>query len=201
MTATLQEILRELSAASPFYVDKDPPKAFHGGIVRAIFLGADPGTLEGRTFKYVFSLENGASSPYFRQFLPGLQAIGLSLDDLYVQNLCQNYFKVETQRHRTDWLACAKRWIPYLRDELDSIDSSRSLPVLVSAYVILEALNVGDCKPAEFYYRNRILIRKNQNHLHRTLLPFFRGGRGAYRLDKTEWSEYASKIARYVRER
>ncbi|MBI3004863.1 MAG: hypothetical protein HYY49_05540, partial [Ignavibacteriales bacterium] len=165
-----------------------------GSQVKAILLGADPGTTNDKRFKYVFKLEYGEQSSYFRQFIPNLTAIGVNLENLYVQNVCRNYFDRDTSMHGKDWLQCAKLWTESLRDELDNIGSLRSIPVLISAYIVLEAVSTRNVKKAEYYYSSRAFVKKNQNVLGRTLIPFFRGGRGKYRLNTMAAREYAMKI-------
>jgi len=194
----VSDVLKIVSRISPHYVQHSLPEPYAGRDIKAIFLGADPGTVNSQRFTYVFKLEDGESSKYFRQFVPSLRAIGLTTDNLFVQNLCRNYFDRDTSSHKKDWLQCAAHWVPILKKELDELNLNERLPVLVSAYVILEALCKSPCKEPQFYYANRVLIRKNQNLLGRTLIPFFRGGMGKYDLGKAKWSLYSKKIAKYL---
>ena len=196
-------ILDHVSRVCTHYVSSsDLPRPFVGERLRAIFLGADPGTVNTHSpdnqlkFMYPFQLEHGNQSPYFRQFLSNLNSVNLSLDNLYVQNLCQNYFKCETHAHRLHWLQAAKYWTKSLALELDSVDPKRGMPVLISAYIVLEALCPNGCHKPEYYYLNKRFIRKNQNLLNRTLIPFFRGGRGKYAMSK--WQNYSTKVSKYV---
>jgi hypothetical protein len=193
-------VLEAVSRISTHYVSNSLPQPHTGKAIKAIFLGADPGTVNSQRFTYVFKLEDGESSKYFRQFVPSLRAISLTADNLFVQNLCRNYFDCDTLSHKKDWLQCAVQWMPILKEELDELNPNQHLPVLVSAYVILEALCKSPCKEPQFYYANRVLIRKNQNLLGRTLIPFFRGGMGKYDLGKPEWSLYSRKIAKYLKQ-
>lgn len=195
MTGNLSIILSAISRNSRHYKPSDTlPKPFKGKHVKAILLGADPGTMNNQKFEYVFKLEIGDSSPYFKQFIPNLQTVGLSLDNLYVQNLCRNYFDCDTMSHQKDWMNCAQLWVDSLKEELDAFDPRRALPVLISAYVILQALCSGECEKPDFYYSNHVFVDKNQNLLGRTLIPFFRGGAGKYRLVQKQWTAYTKKI-------
>jgi hypothetical protein len=63
--------------------------------VRAIVLGTDPSNPQGVFVQQVFGLEN-PNSPYFRAILDNLKQVGLSIQDVYVQNLCKNYFRLVT---------------------------------------------------------------------------------------------------------
>jgi hypothetical protein len=76
---------------------KTLPKAHIGkSKIRAIVLGADPSNITyNKRFEYVFGLEK-KNSQYFKGIESNLELLGLSLDDIYVQNIIQNYFKVET---------------------------------------------------------------------------------------------------------
>lgn len=197
MREDITNILDKVSEACNHYVaSEELPKPFIGTSVRAIFLGADPGTSNDKKFRHVFELENKEESPYFQQFIPNLDSVKLSLDNLYVQNLCRNYFNCDTQSHRDHWLECAQYWVELLKKELDSLDPMNKLPILISAHIILESLCIKGCEKPEYYYVNRRFVRKDQNHLCRTLIPFFRGGRGKYLL--TNWQEYSTKITKHV---
>lgn len=198
MTAEISDILRKISKISPHFVSGELPRPFIGKNVKAILVGADPGTSNEERFTHVFKLEDGIESEYFKQFLPSLRAVNLSLEDLYVQNVCRNYFDCDTLSHKKDWLRCAEYWIEPLKEELDEFDPQKALPVLVSAFVILVALCRMPCENPEFYYTNRVFVRKNQNRLDRTLIPFFRGGAGKYLLTKLKWNQFTKKITSYV---
>lgn len=198
MTDTISNILSEVSRISPYYVPEPFPKPYIGRNIKAILLGADPGTWNGQRFTYVFRLEDGEESRYFQQFILNLQAIELSLENLYVQNLCRNYFDRDTLSHKEDWLQCAQYWTGPLREELDEFDPDKTLPVLVSAYVILEALCLTPCRSPDSYYVNGVFVQKNQNCLHRTVIPFFRGGAGKYLLSKPKWTRFTEKIKSHV---
>lgn len=80
------------------------PKAHRGqGNIMAIVLGADPTHIVDRKpieMKVVFDLDQPEKSPYWRSININLQQIGLTLDNLYVQNVCRNYFTCETSQNK-----------------------------------------------------------------------------------------------------
>jgi len=63
--------------------------------VKAIVLGTDP-TNRQRRINKVFDLDD-PNSPYFRIIKQNLSLIDIGLDEIYVQNLCKNYFTIETR--------------------------------------------------------------------------------------------------------
>ncbi len=70
------------------------PRPFYQNIkdVKAILLGVDPSNPSNKTFEYVFGLEQREKSPYFKKILNNLNLLDLNLNNIYVQNLCKNYF-------------------------------------------------------------------------------------------------------------
>jgi hypothetical protein len=180
------------------------PSAFNGGSLRAIFLGTDPGrtheTTDKARFQYVFCLEKGLESPYFMQFRKNLEEIRLTLQNLYVQNLCRNYFTLDTLDHRHHWLRCARLWLDSLKSELDTVDPSHRLPAFISAHILLKALTNGRCHEAEYYYRSGKFVGKSENALGRTLIPFFRGGAGKYDLSTDIWKDYKIQVTHAVQQ-
>jgi hypothetical protein len=195
-----KEVLERIEQISPYYLSsKTIPKPFIGNDIKAILLGADPGTdykIENE-FEFVFGIEEkNKTSEYFRQFEKNLNEIGLRIENLYVQNLIQNYFQLTTSRHLSDWKRCANEWLELLKSELDNIDPNRNIPVLVTAYVILEVLNNKKCLKAEDYYKNNEFVGKLENVLERTLIPFFRGGMHKY--DLINWGDYSNKVKMFI---
>ncbi len=183
-------------------MSEELPAAFNGGSLKAIFLGTDPGRTRDGTnnarFQYVFCLEKGFDSPYFTQFRKNLEEVHLTLQNLYVQNLCRNYFTLDTLDHRYHWLRCARLWLSSLKSELDTVDPGRRLPVLISAHILLKALTTGRCQEAEYYYRSGKFVDIRNNVLGRTLIPFFRGGAGKYDLSTDTWKDYKMQVAHAV---
>jgi hypothetical protein len=156
--------------------------------VKAIVLGTDPSNPGGVLLERVFGLEN-RDSPYFRSILGNLEQIGLSLDDVYVQNLCKNYFRVAS-RANPSWIEAASLWRGLLQKELDGL-FDRRIPVLITAWDLYRALalNPAAAKPSDLY-RNHVALTPAENHLGRNIVPFFR--HWYYSLQR--WGEYREWI-------
>lgn len=165
--------------------------------VKAILLGCDPSNSHSKNLPYVFALESGL--PIFRSFISSwnrsLGAINLGFDTVYVQNLCRNYFEHETSKNKI-WKEVAKLWIPDLKKELEIFDLS--IPVLLSAQVLLEAL-INDKKEMErargFYNQKiPIPIKSTNNKLGRPLIPFYRH----YVYNIRNWEGYRNSIVECI---
>ena len=100
---------------------------------------------------------------------------------------------VQNEYKNNDWCKVASEWVDLLIKELSEIDKENRLPVLVtSQYLLLPLINVGHedvINKASFYYKDQDFsgkgyIRKEQNKLQRTVIPFFR--HCAYILDENE---------------
>jgi hypothetical protein len=156
--------------------------------VKAIVLGTDPSSPRGVFIRMVFGLED-PDSPYFRAILENLNRVGLSLDDVYVQNLCKNYFRVVT-RVNPCWSEVAALWRGFLQKELDGL-FDRRVPVLITAWDLYRVLTSSPtaAKPSDLY-RNQVVVNPEENHLGRTIVPFFR--HWFYSLDR--WGEYGERI-------
>lgn len=160
--------------------------------VKAIVLGTDPSNRFQKRFQYVFGL-GGSDRRYFNFIQHNLNEIGLSLDEIYVQNLCRNYSRVETSKN-PKWYEIAKQWVPVLKDELDE-SFDRNIPVLITAWEIFKvlAINPGNVKPC-FFYNNLKIIDFSENFLNRQLIPFFRH----HYYDLSKWREYCEHIQKVV---
>ncbi len=182
----------------------DFPEPFHRGLnnVKAIILGADPSTPDKKVLKHVFGLEN-PKSPYFEPILKNLSHIDLSLDNIYVKNLCPNYFTDVTDNNDL-YLEIAKEyWLPILRDELNLLFKPE-IPVLVTAWkpfivVAPDAKKYKNCK-SRIYTEVKIF---NQNLLGRPVIALFRGGRrkgnnGYYDLSIPEFSAYVTAVKNLI---
>lgn len=195
----VKEVLKEVEEISGKYVPREElPKEYNGkGELKAFLLGCDPGNRSSNGepifFKKVFGLENENSMYFKPNFDKNLKQVNLLLDNLYVQNLCRNYFKIETYKQRRgEWKKCARLWIPLLKKELDLIDRSGEIPVLISSEIILEVL-LFDKKPdCETIYKTGIIFNEDTNFLSRNLIAFFRSPK--YRLNKNEWRTYKEII-------
>lgn len=176
------------------YVDDDKwPKAYCGsGNIRAIVLGADPSNPSKKRFEYAFGLED-QNSPYFSLIKGNLNVLGLRLDEVYVQNVCRNYFTGTTfDLPRKTWLKAASHWVSYLKQELDS-QFGLEIPILVTTEIIFEALAPdihSKRTPSVGYYRDCTFIEAEQNRLGRKLIPLFRH----YRYKLENWEGYADIV-------
>ena len=103
-----------LDIPKPYCINKDK--------VKAIVLGADPSNEKREKFEFAFGLEN-KKSPYFRNQLKNLNSVDIELEDIYVQNVCKNYFYIReasgkkglvTNKNRK-WIDVADLWVPLLK--------------------------------------------------------------------------------------
>jgi len=177
------------------------PKPFYKNIsaVKAIVLGADPSNSQGKTFDYVFGLEESENSQYFKPILSNLTYFKLNLSNIYVQNLCPNYFTFETSKNKFYCEIATKYWLPKLREELDKLFSS-SIPVFATAWKVIEVT----APASKNYKRNKLQIYKNavifkDTMLNRPVISLFRGGHGYYNLEKPEYKKYISSIIRFLK--
>ena len=175
-----------------------PPSPFCFNLkgIKAIVLGTDPSnfTDKGKTkiLTKAFGIGDGDSG-YFRNILNNLKQIGLGLEDIYVDNLIQNYLNLETSKNK-NWIKIAKENIPDCLSILDRIDKKRKIPVLITAEVIYKVLLNDDVRPTtaeELYTGNfAIPIIPKENKLLRPIIPFYR--HYEYSLDKHD--SYRNKI-------
>jgi len=161
---------------------KSTPTAFcyNPSQVRAIVLGADPSNFsdngERKILTKVFGIGDG-DPRYFQGILKNLKEVGLGLEDIYVDNLIQDYLDVQTSKNK-EWYAIAEENIPFCLTRLDAIDKKRIIPVLITAEVILKNLlnNKSILKrPMDYYSDTRFIpIKPEDNKLFRNLIPFYR---------------------------
>jgi hypothetical protein len=178
------------------YQDSDTlPQAYHGTNVSAIVLGADPVNVAyNKRFEYVFGLEK-KNSPYFSVTKRNLKKIGLTLDNIYVQNVIQNYFKVETSNNKY-WYECALLWLDYLKDEIDS-HFDREVPVFVTAQKVLKALigkEAVKAYPPDSIYSKSKFFTLEENYLGRNVFCLFR--HRDYSLSK--WKDYREALIMHL---
>ena len=141
---TEQEILDKLIASYPDLVHGEYPfpGPFRGkDRIKAIILGADPTHIvDGipQQINMVFGLDK-QKSPYWNGIARNIDQIGgLSVEDIYVQNVCRNYFKLETSKNKF-WVEIAREyWIDFLKDELDKM-FHHEVPILMTTEFILHA--------------------------------------------------------------
>jgi hypothetical protein len=206
-TSVKQTILSKLKGIDGSIIldTTDWPKAYFKNLdnIKAIVLGCDPSNQHDRNLKYAFGIET--KTPLLKQFFAGIEnnlmEVGLSREDIYVQNLCQNYFTQETSKNGL-WQAAAKVWIPYLKDELDTLPITKDVPVFLTAgdlYKVLIKEGARKHEPKDLYSNPNLLpISADDNYLERPLFPLFRGGQGYYDLKK--WPEYIERLKGHLKE-
>jgi hypothetical protein len=166
--------------------------------IRVIILGADPTNPGKNELSYVFGLEN-KQSPYFAPILKNLKKLGLGLGDIYVQNLCPNYFEEVTDKNRVYEEIASKYWLSFIIEELD-MQFPIEIPVLVTAWkplvVVAPEAKAFKKKKSEIYTKS-IVFRMHKSG--RPVLAFFRGGKrhgyqGFYDINFPEFQKYKVKI-------
>lgn len=152
------------------------PEPYRGAEkLRAILLGADPtngGIHKGDkqiAFKAVFGLKDGYAE-FFRHQLTNLKAINLHVEQLYIQNVCRNYFRQQTSRNKK-WDQIADIWLPFLKQELDCLD--KNLPLLITAERIMKVL-VPDVPKAQEFYSLKAELPLFSKKLERLVFPLYR---------------------------
>lgn len=168
------------------------PEAYQGkGKIKAIIIGADP-TYEkdNGKLKVVFGLEN-PNSPFFRSIHENIKTLGLTLDNIYVQNLIKSYFTKESSKNKI-WKECATLSMENLKRELDA-KFPRTVPMLITAEIILKVLvyneHIKGIKPKQIYSQN-LTFPPEQNFFGRNVIALYR--HHEYKLDK--WPDYAFHI-------
>jgi hypothetical protein len=197
---TEEQILDSLLSDYPGLVhDRYPfPEAYIGnGEIKAIILGADPTRIvndKPQPFKMVFELDN-PKSPYFRSVQKNIDLVdGLSMENVYVQNLCRNYFIKETSGNK-DWVDIARKyWSSLLAQELDRMFAS-SVPVLMTTEFILKAcLKNGLVPKASHIYTQCICIAREDNLLGREMVALFRH----HKYSLVKWHDYREFISSVI---
>lgn len=189
------------------------PKAYFKDLqnVKAIYLGCDPsnGNTETKRVLFPYAMAINTDNKLFKNFVKdhekNLEQIGLSLDDVYVQNLCQNYFVKVTSENLTLWKKAAKEyWIERLKEELSILDNN--IPILLTSSYLYEILINKDTKkhkPLEFYNCSvNIPIPPKDNLLDRPLIPMYRNKIPTnYHLTNPNWNDYRVKIMSILQEK
>lgn len=157
----------------------DWPKAFQGKRkTKAIVLGCDPTAFDRKgkplKFEVVFGI-GGRDKRYFNDIEKNLGFVGLHRDDIYVQNLCQNYFTEESTNNKV-WLEAAQFWIRELKDELSIFPDP--LPVLLTSELLYKVLLCEGIKAESggyiYEHPNEVPIHPESNQLGRPLIPLYR---------------------------
>lgn len=170
--------------------------------IKAIYLGCDPSNKYTHKLPFAFALKSG--EPIFKSFISfhtnNLKEVGLTWDDLYVQNLCRNYFYADTSQNLETWKKATLFWIPRLKDELSCFDPD--IPVLLTSQYLYEVLVNGEWQhyiaPDFYTCQVPIPIPPENNALERPLIPFYRGKSPrynvSYHLKNPPWNLYKTRI-------
>ena len=172
------------------------PKPFIGkGPIKAIVLGADPSTKDKIRFDTVFDL-SGEDKRYFAGIERNLHAIGLTLDNIYVQNLCQNYFKHTTYTNKKNWWRAASIWQVLFRQEVQK-KFDENVAILATSEIILRRLIYPNPKTPQEYYSNPDNLPECAELYvpERGIFPFYRHWR--YNFERPEWEGYRTKLTHY----
>lgn len=164
--------------------------------VKAIVLGADPSNFFDKGKRKILTKAYGIGDGdvrYFQGILKNLKEIGLGLEDIYVDNLIQDYLESETSKNE-EWNAIAKENIPLCLERLDEIDKKRKLPILIIAEVIYKAISISKpTKASQFYsLADAIPVSPSDNKLMRPVIPFYR--HQDYSLLIQKWNPYRQRI-------
>jgi hypothetical protein len=186
-----KDILKRLQVLYPDLIspiDKFPQAYKGNNKIKAIILGADPTHIvdsHPKPLEFVFQIEN-PNSPYWKGIKQNLERItGMTQEHVYVQNVCRNYFNLETSKNKV-WVEIARQyWIPFLAKELD-VMFDKSVPILMTTEFILKAaLNSGESNiKAKNIYNVCITIDSGKNLFGRELIAFYR--HPAYSISKHE---------------
>lgn len=185
-----QNIITE--APKPYFTKLETIKAF--------VLGCDPTAKdkEGNDlqFEYVFGIKE--DKRFFAGIKGNLRDIGLSIDDIYVQNLITNYLDADTSEGK-GWMQEAARHVESRRQEFDAIDPARKFPVFLTSEVLhrLLVLDGQRSSAAADLYANPqfIPLKPESNKLGRALIPLYRHSR--YQLKKQK--EYTARLIQLVK--
>jgi hypothetical protein len=165
------------------------PYYFKKSKIRVFVLGADPSTDSKIEFEYVFGINSG-DRRYFAGIERNLLAIGLSIENIYVQNLIQDYLPSETSKNK-EWEKYAEKWLPITQKEFNKIDPSKEIPVLVTAERIMRFL-YSEVPKAKEIYSGSIEVPFLNNKLNRPLIALYRHYN--YSLTRIENGMYASRL-------
>lgn len=191
LSLTSTDIESKLIPPAPFY--------FNPSRVKAIVLGADPSNFSDNTktkqLSKVFGIGDG-DPRYFMGILNNLREVGLHLEDIYADNLIDDYMSSDTTTNKT-WEKTAEQYLQSCMARLDKIDRHKKLPVLVTAERIYRFLITSrPLKPCDIYSTpENIPILPGDNKLLRPLIPFFRNR--DYSLTSPNWASYRARISSF----
>jgi hypothetical protein len=156
--------MKMLMNPKPFYTNKNKLKAF--------VLDADPTNPDKKQFELVFGINSG-DKRYFASIERNLTAVGLTIKDVYVENLVQEYLNKPTAENEI-WEKDADRWLPVTKKDLDEIDPSGRLPVFVTAERIMKFLYPETPKATEIFSGLiKVPFARNNNKLGRPVIPLY----------------------------
>ncbi len=203
---TIEDVINSIKAdvnLSASYINYELPKPYtpnDKSKIKAFILGADPSNFsdnnETRKISYVFDI--GRDKRYFNSINHNLKEIGLSLENVFVENMVRNYMDKETQEN-TKWELFADKWLPFIKQEFDQVGANRNLPVFITAEIILKFLSSNPFElgtPSDYYNGIRkIPIQPLENKFGRNLIPLYR--HPFYELKN--WNDYKTKIKNILR--
>lgn len=183
------------------FTEYDIPEAHEGkDKIKAIVLGADPTHIVGtcpKKMEKVFGLEKAENSPYWRGIGKNLRHINLTLDNVYIQNVCRNYFNRGTSKNEKWGEIASSYWIPLLKEELDSRFESRVPILMTTQFILWAALESPDKKiKAKILYCEHKYIHEEDNKFRRKLYAIYR--HPYYSLSKTEFWNYRDFLAEQI---
>jgi len=172
------------------------PFCYNPKKVRAIVLGADPSNFSNQGKRKILTKAFGigdCDARYFQGILKNLKEVGLGLEDIYVDNLIQEYLDSETSKNK-EWNSVAKENIPLCLDRLDKIDNRRKIPVLITAEAIYKVISKTKPFSAPQFYNLEIdiPISTKDNKLNRPVIPLYRHQN--YSLSKNKWKPYLERV-------
>lgn len=155
------------------------PFCFNPRKIKAFVLGCDPTNFSdnGKPAQLDFVFGITKDHRYFKDILANLNQLGLHLEDIYVQNLVQEYQDQETSKNK-NWKATAKSFIQDREKEFDLIDVSGKKPVFVTSKILYDVLlkpteKIADAKDL-YDLSIAVPISAEANRLGRPLIPLFR---------------------------
>lgn len=177
-----QEIRFDLTELPVPYVGKNK--------IKAILLGADP-TNNGiktdkglKALETVFGIESDYEKFFFGPQMINLNALKISKDDLFIQNVCRNYFVKQTGNNKK-WNAVAELWIKYLKEEIDEYPD---IPIMVTAEKIIKVLTKTTVKARDLYDYPEKHLPIYSESLQREVYPLYR--HPSYYLSNKSHSDY-----------
>ncbi len=176
-------------------VDYTPfPEPYMGkGEIKAIVMGMDPSTDDGRRFNTVFDI-GGKDERYFKGIERNLNAVGLTMDNVFVQNFCGNYFTKTTYKQKKNWWRASAIWYMKIITDLHYKFNER-IPILATSELLMKRLIDFDRETNEYYYKNPEAVPIEISMSTRRVFPFYRHRK--YNLELSEWELYRNKLKVY----